>query len=70
MTRMTLHAIGYNASRGAFEARVDIHRAGTTFRYPCSVEGPVTLEPETVRQSLLHQAERMSDTGASLRSVL
>lgn len=65
---MHIKTISYNPKAGAFEARVDIERDGRVFRYPCQVPGPVTLDLATVRQSLTHQARRMSDSGTRLYS--
>ncbi len=69
MPNVTLNEIRYNATAGAFQARVDIQRGEQTFRYPCELAGPMSLDPSTVRRSLIQQAQRMSDSGASLRSV-
>lgn len=54
--------IVYNPAAGAFEARVDIQRGGTTFRYPCQVHGPLTMERGQVRHRLAAHAQRMSDS--------
>ncbi len=54
--------VHYNAQRGAFEARVDIVRGAQTFRYPCSVAGPITMDPDTVRAGLYSKALKMSDS--------
>lgn len=66
MTQINLGDVRYNATMGAFEARVDIERNGTTFRYPCQVAGPVTMDMERVRHSLATHAMRMSDTSSTL----
>ena len=68
MTQINLGDVRYNATAGAFEARVDIQRAGRTFRYPCQVPGPMTMDMERVRTGLARHALRMSDTGSSLLS--
>ena len=68
MTNINLGDVRYNAQAGAFEARVDIQRNGATFRYPCQVAGPVTMDMETVRSGLARHALRMSDSGSSLLS--
>ena len=70
MTQINLGDIRYNATAGAFEARVDIERSGTTYRYPCQVAGPMTMEPEHVRKGLARHALRMSDTGSNLLSTI
>lgn len=70
MENVTLGDVRYNAQIGAFEARVDVRRNGSTYRYPCMVSGPLTMEPEHVRAGLARHALRQSDTGANLRSVL
>ena len=68
MTNINLGPIRYNPAAAAFEARVDINRAGKTFRYPCQVAGPVTMDEAQVRRSLASHALRMSDSGSSLLS--
>ncbi|WP_342077700.1 orotidine 5'-phosphate decarboxylase [Yoonia sp. SS1-5] len=68
MNDVRLHNVHYNPQAGAFEARVDIDRGQTTFRYPCQVPGPMTMDMDQVCLSLTRQALRMSDTGANLRS--
>lgn len=65
---MKINDIRYNAQSGAFEARVDIERDGRMFRYPCAVAGPLDMDITSVRKLLGHQAHRMSDTGAFLKS--
>ncbi len=69
MQSIRLGDVRYNARNGAFEARVDVTRGDTVFRYPCQVPGPVDMSPETVNRGLTRQALRMSDSGGSLRSV-
>ncbi|MEY1556355.1 orotidine 5'-phosphate decarboxylase [Yoonia sp. R2331] len=52
----------YNPAAEAFEGRIDIQRGNTSFRYPCTVEGPVSMSPAEVRQKMKAQARSMSDT--------
>lgn len=54
--------VHYNARAGAFEARVDIVRGGRTFRYPCSLAGPITMDVGAVRAGLYSRALKMSDS--------
>lgn len=68
MNDIRLHNLHYNASAGAFEARVDINRGSTTFRYPCHVTGPMNMDMDQVCTKLTMQALRMSDTGTGLVS--
>lgn len=68
MTQIDLGSVRYNPSVGAFEARVDIRRSGQTFRYPCQVAGPMTMDMDTVRSGLARHALRMSDSGSNLMS--
>ncbi|MBU0780723.1 MULTISPECIES: orotidine 5'-phosphate decarboxylase [Loktanella] len=70
MTQINLGDVRYNATAGAFEARVDIQRAGRTFRYPCMVAGPLNMDMDRVRTGLAKHALRMSDSGASLMSSI
>ncbi|MEJ6396278.1 orotidine 5'-phosphate decarboxylase [Yoonia sp. 208BN28-4] len=70
MTNIQLGDVRYNAQSGAFEARVDIQRGSTTFRYPCHVTGPVNMDMAAVRAGLKQRALRMSDTGADLMSQI
>lgn len=69
MTNVEIGPVRYNPARGAFEARVDIARAGRTFRYPCEVRGPVTMDEEIVRSALASHALGMSDSGKGLFST-
>lgn len=70
MTQISLGDVRYNATAGAFEARVDIERNGTTYRYPCQVAGPVNMDMDRVRSGLASHAMRMSDTGSNLLSKI
>lgn len=65
---ISLGDVRYNAQAGAFEARVDIARGTTTFRYPCQVAGPITMDMDQVRAGLRRSALRMSDSGPDLMS--
>lgn len=62
MQSVELHDIQYDPSRGAFEARVDVTRDDSTFRYPCRLRAPADLAQDKVRLGLIAQALRMSDT--------
>ncbi|WP_417587772.1 orotidine 5'-phosphate decarboxylase [Pararhodobacter oceanensis] len=57
---MKIKALKYDAAQGAFEARVDIEHNGRTFRYPCVVRGPQSMDAQMVRDSILFQASKMS----------
>ena len=70
MAQISLGPVRYNAAAGAFEARVDIRRKSGTFRYPCEVAGPVSMDPELVRRKLKARAVSMSDSGSDLLSRL
>ncbi len=70
MPNIQLGDVRYNAQTGAFEARVDIQRGNSTFRYPCEVVGPITMDMATVRASLTRNAMGMSDSGTSLMSQI
>lgn len=67
--KITLGEVRYNAARGAFEGRVDIERAGRTFRYPCEVPGPVSMDVTRVKSGLTRHALRQSDTPGGVLSV-
>ncbi len=54
--------VHYNSRDGAFEARVDIQRGNQTFRYPCRVAGPITMDAGSVRAGLYAKAMKMSDS--------
>lgn len=60
--RIELNTVTYNAARSAFQARVDIHRAGRTFRYPCEVKGPMDMGEDEVHSRLCDAALAMSDS--------
>lgn len=68
MSDIRLHNVHYNPQAAAFEARVDINRGNATYRYPCHVTGPMTMDMDQVCLRLTQQALRMSDTGASMMS--
>jgi hypothetical protein len=59
---MQIHNLRYNDRSRAFEASVDITRHGKTFRYPCEVVGPQSLDPAIVTANLCDRALRMSDS--------
>ncbi len=61
--KIRLGDVRYNAQMGAFEARVDIERDGTTYRYPCQVPGPLDMDAGWVSQNLTKHALRQSDSG-------
>lgn len=69
MQNINVGPIRYNATLSAFEARVDIRRGKHVFRYPCQMAGPLTMPMGDVVHALKQQALRMSDSGATLRSV-
>lgn len=68
MQRIELGDVRYNAKQGAFEARVDIHREGQVFRYPCEVQGPLDMDIVRVKQHLTQRAINMSDSPSRLHS--
>lgn len=59
---MRINNLRYNASAGAFQASVDIQRGGRTFRYPCELHAPQTMDTASVTAGLAARAMRMSDT--------
>ena len=65
---ITLGDVRYNASAGTFEARVDIKRRDTIFRYPCEIAGPITMDMNDVRAGLRRRALAMSDSPSRLMS--
>ena len=65
---ISLGNVRYNASTGAFEARVDITRSGNTFRYPCEYAAPITMDLNDVRAGLRRRALAMSDTQPDVMS--
>jgi hypothetical protein len=58
---MRINNLHYNARAGAFEASVDIMREGRTFRYPCELHAPQTMDPASVTAGLAARALHMSD---------
>ena len=60
--------VWYNPANAAFEGRIDIQRNGKSFRYPCSVEGPMTLPMADVRRRMTLLARAMSDSPPSIWS--
>ena len=59
---MVINNLRYNARADAFEASVDIQRGGRTFRYPCELQAPRSMDLATVTSGLAAHALRMSDT--------
>ncbi len=59
---MHIKNLRYNAAAGVFKASVDIERFGRTFRYPCEVPGPHSMDQNAVIDRLRHRALQMSDT--------
>ncbi|SEW40295.1 hypothetical protein SAMN04488515_2693 [Cognatiyoonia koreensis] len=59
---MRINNLRYNGRTHAFEASVDITRDGRTFRYPCEVYGPASMDPALISAGLRDRAIRMSDT--------
>lgn len=65
---LQIGAVRYNAKSGAFEAPVDLRRDGRTYRFPCQVAGPVTMDADRVTAGLIKNAILMSDHGTKLQS--
>ncbi len=59
---MRINNLRYNAHAGAFQASVDIQRDGRTYRYPCELPAPQSMDPATVTAGLAARALHMSDT--------
>jgi len=70
MSNIHLGDVRYNAQSAAFEARVDIVSGGATYRYPCQVRGPLTMDMTRVRAGLERHAMHQSVRGAALVSHL
>lgn len=70
MSGISMGHIQYNARTASYEARVDIHAEGRTFRYPCAVPGSLQMKPQDVRSALIAQARRMGESHVPLRTVL
>ncbi len=68
MTQIKLGDVRYNPQCGAFEARVDVLRDGTTYRYPCQTPGPIDMAFDAIASGLTRHAMRMSDSGSTLKS--
>ena len=66
--KIRIKNLWYNPAESAFEGRVDIHRDGRSFRYPCVVAGPVSMSEGDVISLMQQQAAKMSDTGAQVYS--
>lgn len=62
MANIRIGKISYNDRIGIFEARVDIIRESGTFRYPCALPGPRTMDPAEVEAGLATHARAMSDS--------
>ncbi len=70
MSQITVHNISYNAGTQAFEARVDVRKGQSTFRYPCQVAADMMTPLRDVQSQLRQQALRMSDSNPDLMSSL
>ncbi len=68
MQTVSLGDVRYNATACAFEACADVQSGTQTFRYPCEVVGPMTMDMKRVRAGLEQQARRMSVRGSGLLS--
>ncbi|MEL6683173.1 MAG: orotidine 5'-phosphate decarboxylase [Pseudomonadota bacterium] len=68
MLNIRVHNLQYNPQAGGFQARVDIKRDDTTYRYPDHFSGPMTMDRDIVCHGLTQQALRMSDSGTALVS--
>ena len=55
--------VSYDALRCAFRGRVDVERAGRTFRYPCEIAAPADADPAWVNRAMTARALAMSDSG-------
>ena len=67
---VAVRKVWYNSAQSAFEGRIDISRNGHTFRYPCAVQGPLTLPDQVVRARMKEQAQRMTDSHPAVFSPL
>jgi len=54
--------VSYDTLRCAFSGRVDVDRAGRTFRYPCEITAPADADPAWVHRALTARALAMSDS--------
>lgn len=70
MSGVTVNSIRYNATNSAFEACVDIHSEGRTFRYPCSVNGPLDMSQSRIQSALIAEARHQSSGRTALRTVI
>ncbi|SFS21332.1 orotidine 5'-phosphate decarboxylase [Yoonia litorea] len=60
----------YNPAESAFEGRVDVAKGAATYRYPCTVSGPMTMSRKIVKDRMVAQAKRMSDSPGGIYSVI
>ena len=65
---MTVSKIWYDPTSASFHGRVDVRRQNQVFRYPCIVEGPMTMKSADVRRLMRQQATDMSDTPPTVYS--
>lgn len=64
-----LNDVFYNAASQCFEGLVTIHQGGTTRRYACAIDAPITMTFEDAAHGLRrHALRRHKDQGGALFS--
>ena len=59
----------YNAATQSFEASVTIYEKSAAYRYPCVIEGPISMRFQDAAKALEKQAFRQHGNPAGLCSV-
>jgi hypothetical protein len=62
--------VAYNAATQCFEALVTVHDGGTTKKFPCAIEAPISMSFERATQGLKKQALRRLDGRKGLQSQM
>lgn len=58
----------YNAAEQTFEALVAVHQDGTSRRYACSIDAPITMTFKQAAEGLKKQAIRRDRSGSGIYS--
>lgn len=68
--RIQIGEVAYNAATRSFEALVTVHDGVTVRRYPCAIDGPITLSFEDASRGLSNQALRRHRSRSGLYSQM
>lgn len=64
------HAIQYNSVTNTFDALVTLFTSEGEYRYPCAVEGAITMPPAAAAFKLTRQAKQRHASQHGLRAEI